>query len=146
MGIISEMQPHALSRRVGFLCVHVSLCLFFSRSILSASPEPPSTAPSTQPIKAGRDTPAGAMNVLVQALENGDLATIADSYYLPEDIDGSCRRAKAEDLLGYMEFYRAVAGRFGQEEANRMFHGDGIPPRKYVPEDFNIEPEGPHMA
>src|ERR1039458_3435309 len=119
MGIISEMQPHALSRRVGFLCVHVSLCLFFSRSILSASPEPPSTAPSTQPIKVGRDTPDGAMNVLVQALENGDIATIADSYYLPEDIDGSCRRAKAELLLRYMEFFKAAADRLGHDALGR---------------------------
>jgi hypothetical protein len=60
-----------------------------------------------------RDSPAGAMNVLVQAIRTSNTATVADSLYMPEDKDGSCRQAAARDLIAGYRFLLAAETRFG---------------------------------
>jgi hypothetical protein len=112
-----------------------------------SSPSDPDTDPSTQPAIVGRDTPARAMNMFSQALETTDFATVADSFYMPEDTDGSCRHARAMVYFHFRELYRAIKEHFGPEGEDQVFHEfEDILPHKHSAEDFQIEPEPPHMA
>jgi hypothetical protein len=76
-------------------------------------PAMPKNPTAVGPPSMNRDSPAGAMNVLVQAIRTSNTATVADSLYMPEDKDGSCRQAAARDLIAGYRFLLAAETRFG---------------------------------
>jgi hypothetical protein len=106
----------------------------------------PATEPATtQPVMSGRDSPAGAMKVFEQAVENGDLVTVADSYNLPE----AAKIAFAEELVAVRQFSRALEARFGHEAAVNVCSECYIrvqPSQKYAPEDWHYPTGQPDIA
>src|ERR1700691_4765291 len=97
------MRVKSLGGLIGFLVVALGVGSFAAGQTTRAG----------RPVMAGRDTPAGAMNVFEQALGNADAATVADSFNLPADTDGSCRRALADQLLAVRRLAHATEARFG---------------------------------
>jgi hypothetical protein len=122
------------------------------RTYWKSSASAPDIDPSTQPITAGRHTPAEAMNVFARALQTdvpteSDVATVADSLYLPGDTDGSCRHAKALEYFYWFGLYRASEERFGPQGAAEAFHDfPGIAPQTYSAADFEIDAVQPNVA
>ncbi len=85
-----------------------------SEEPLPAMPRNPTAvgiAPTT------RTSPAGAMNILIRAIETSDAATVADSLYMPQDKDGSCHQAAARDLIAGYRLLLAAEARFGADGA-----------------------------
>lgn len=113
------------------------------RSVIAAEL---TTAPaSTQPILAGRDTPAEAMNIFMTALEHDDLATVADSFNASE----RNRQSMAHRLINQQRLYRDLVAQFGKKEADRVFAVGYLrpwQPHRYVPEDWAYAPNNPSIA
>lgn len=103
-------------------------------------------SPSTQPVLTGRDTPAGAMNVLVAAIDGGDLATTADSF------NGSVARRQfaARAAVLTWRFHRVLVARFGDASAQQVFQECQMHlwpiPRHYVETDWQYPPGQPDIA
>jgi hypothetical protein len=64
-----------------------------------------------------RNTPSGAMDSFVVAIEHFDTAAIADSLYMPQDKDGICRKAVADEFAAGMRLLLAAEARFGNDNA-----------------------------
>ncbi len=99
--------------------------------------EPTTSPATTQPVRAGRNTPAGAANVYQQALERGDLITVADSWNQPPMPPADIARI----MLINFRFCRAIETRFSKAEvANICKECRIIPvPRSIVYTDDNWE-------
>ena len=127
----------------GWSSLAVILLYTINSSVLAA---PSARSSTTQPIVAGRDTPAGAMTVFDHAIENCDLPTAADSYNLPEA--GGYMRAA--ERIADAQLYRALEARFGAGETGRMLGDAGIPTmpqsRKYSADDWTYPPNQPDLA
>jgi hypothetical protein len=125
----------------------------FARSMRVGDERQPGTHPRADisgPVPMKRTSPAGAMNSFVQAIEKLDAAGLADVLYMPEDKDGSCRRAAARDYIVGMKFLAATEARFGQDDAQRIcfwckvIQRDSL--RAYSDEEWIVPPEYPDLA
>lgn len=118
-----------------------------SEETLPAIPQNP-TGGGPQPLN--RDSPAGAMNVFARAIQTSDAATVADSLFMPEDKDGSCRAAAAQDLIVGYRFLVAAQTRFGKEAAQQICYWCGsVQPfvlEPYFAGDWLITNEYPDLA
>jgi hypothetical protein len=101
---------------------------------------------ATQPVLAGRDTPAGAMTVFEHAVQNGDLATAADSYNLPA---GSAYMHAARDIAG-SRLFAALQTRWGADAAQNIFSETGLsrppPQTNYSAGNWTISPSQADVA
>jgi hypothetical protein len=107
----------------------------------------PATQPaSTQPVLAGRGTPDGAMNVYEEALISGDVATVADSYNLPDDF----RLIFTEEEIASVQFYVALNKKFDPDTADYVCKECRIRvpdlSRVYVADDWQYPPNQPGFA
>jgi hypothetical protein len=79
----------------------------------------PATRPDAQ--KADRSTPEGAIVALFDAMENGDAATVADSFqYMRESDNGATRRQFAERAVADRKLAKALVAKFGPEQGERL--------------------------
>jgi hypothetical protein len=111
------MKSWSLAGLIGFLAVAVMVGSFAAAQ----------TTRSGGPVMTGRDTPAGAMNVFERAIADADTATVADSFNLPADTDGSCRQALANQLLAVRRLASAAEARFGHDAAVSIFRQCRMP-------------------
>jgi len=99
----------------------------------------PKAIPSVQ-LSRGGNTPVGAMNQFRQAITEGDVASAAGFYFMPEDLDGSCRTALAQSQIAQDQFFRSVETCFGHDAAvqlgARMSGFIEEPLREYTADDF----------
>ncbi len=107
----------------------------------------PATQPaSTQPVLAGRGTPDGAMNVFEEVLLSGDVATVADSYNLPDDF----RLIIAEEDIASAQFYVALNKQFDSNAADSICKECDIRvpelSRVYLADDWEYPPNQPGVA
>jgi hypothetical protein len=118
-----------------------------SEEPMPALPQNP-TGGGPQP--QNRDSPAGAMNIFARAIQNSDAATVADSLFMPEDKDGSCRRAAAQDLIVGYRFLVAAQARFGKDDGQRISYWCGsVQPyvlEPYFAGDWLITVDYPDLA
>jgi hypothetical protein len=109
-------------------------------------PQPGATAISP----TNRSSPAGAMNAFDLALENFDAVTLADLLYMPQDKDGSCRRAEALEDIAEMKFVLAAEARFGKDAGARIsFECAAYGPammQEYTNDQWVITAEYPNLA
>jgi hypothetical protein len=102
------------------------------------------------PQPQNRDSPAGAMNVFARAIKTSDAGAMADSLYMPEDKDGSCRQAAAQDLIVGYRFLVAAEARFGKDAAQPISYWCGsLQPyvlEPYFTGDWLITDEYPDLA
>jgi hypothetical protein len=124
----------------------ISMLLCLCTRLLNAD-GPAATQPaSTQPVLAGRDTPAGAMNFFEESLKNRDLANAADCLNAPQ----ARAMLVAADAMSKSRLYVAAAKRFGSQVADQIFTAAGIqvlfPIRTYSADDWTISPASPDRA
>jgi hypothetical protein len=102
---------------------------------------------STQPVTAGRDTPAGAMMVYEHAIETADFPTIADSF---NDLSEPMRQAVARELVLNAQFDKAVDARFGHDALLEVCKECRMKPEptnvKYTNDMWNISQQQPDQA
>lgn len=126
--------------------ISASIAVCLTLKLVNAASIPATLPVANQPIMIGRETPVGAMNVFEHALETFDVATVADSYNLPE----AARLVRAAGQVADMRFYRAVAARFGKDAAADVCRNCGIhintPSREYAVDDWIYPPAQPDVA
>jgi hypothetical protein len=106
----------------------------------------PATRPGGAPLAAGRDTPAGAMNVFEKAIDDGDVATAADSFYVSPDADpdGSFCRARVAQCIAMRRFDHVVHVHFSPTDAATILRQCRIatppPSRPFTDADWVLIP------
>src|SRR5580698_10461095 len=98
--------------------------------------------PSSQPVTAGRDTPAGAMQVYQQAVINRDYPTVVDSFNSPP---GQAAFLAAEEV-SRTQLYLTLQKHFGDAQAAQILHESGLLPpliitQKFLPQDWFVAPD-----
>src|SRR5439155_11605968 len=80
-------------------------------------------APASRPTnpRADRSTPEGAITALLEAVENGDEAIVADSFRVARESDGGAmRRQLAARLVADRKLAKALLGKFGPDQGARL--------------------------
>jgi len=98
-----------------------------AQTIAQAQPFELNSPATTRPVLAGRNTPARAMRVYEDALNRLDVATVADSFSMPQDMDGSQRHATALRAIAERQFYLQVQAWFGQDAAAKVCFDCSVP-------------------
>lgn len=80
----------------------------------------PRAPPQTEPVKADRSTPAGAIVAAAEAIEKGDAATFADSFEMSGGDDDGFLRRMAEQAVLEKKVENAIRARYPQDQAERI--------------------------
>ncbi len=134
-------------RNVARIISALAAVIFWLVAPAFAALAPASQPASTQPVTAGRETPAGAMMVMEHAIETGDVATVADS--LNSFSDGA-RQAIARELVLELRFDKAMEAQFGHDALVKLCDECRMRPGqtdvKYTDDMWQISPQHPDQA
>jgi hypothetical protein len=102
------------------------------------------------PAPVNPTTPAGAMNRFVHAMQSADIATLQDSFYLPQDKDNACHAAEAHHAVAGLHLLQAAETKFTSEDSNRICFWVGVHQRydlrDYTEDEWIISPDYPDLA
>ena len=63
------------------------------------------------------------MNSFIKGIENHDASAVAERLYMPQDKDGSGRKALAADYLVGFDFIRTLQSKLNKQEADQVCFG-----------------------